>query len=57
MVHTEPVFMFRYQNNFYEKIRVLIVEDDPITAMSECEIVGGLGYEVSDIVFTGETAV
>lgn len=49
--------MFRYQNNFYEKIRVLIVEDDPITAMSECEIVGGLGYEVSDIVFTGETAV
>jgi CheY-like chemotaxis protein len=39
------------------KKRVLIVEDQGITAMDEQEIMSELGYEVTGIVMTGEDAV
>jgi len=37
--------------------RVLVVEDEPITAMDESEILTSLGHSVTTIVFTGEDAV
>lgn len=37
--------------------RILIVEDEPITAMSEKQMLVNLGHEVTDIVLTGESAV
>ncbi len=39
------------------KKRVLIVEDQGITAIDEQEIMNNLGYEVTGIVMTGEDAV
>jgi CheY-like chemotaxis protein len=39
------------------KKRVLIVEDQGITAMDEQEIMSELGYKVTGIVMTGEDAV
>jgi CheY-like chemotaxis protein len=38
-------------------MRILIVEDEPITAMSEHEILKGLGYEITAIVLSGEAAI
>ena len=39
------------------KKRILIVEDEPITALEEEKIMRDLGYEVIGIVMTGEDAV
>lgn len=40
-----------------KKKRILIVEDEPITAMDEHQIMHDLGYEVTGIVISGEQAV
>lgn len=37
--------------------RILIVEDEPMTAMSEEQMLKNLGYQVTDIALTGESAV
>ena len=37
--------------------RVMIVEDEPITAMDEHEILTNLGYEVVGMTFTGKAAL
>lgn len=39
------------------KKRILIVEDEPMTALSEQQMLKDLGYEVTDIVLSGEGAV
>ncbi len=39
------------------KKRILIVEDQGITAMDEQQIMRDLGYEVTGIAMTGEEAV
>ncbi len=39
------------------KKRVLIVEDQGITALDEAQIMSNLGYEVTGIAMTGEAAV
>lgn len=39
------------------KTRVLIVEDEPITAMDEHEILSRLGYEVIGMTFSGNMAL
>ena len=39
------------------KKRILIVEDQGITALDEAQIMSDLGYEVNGIVMTGEGAV
>ncbi len=39
------------------KKRILIVEDEPITALSEQQMLKDLGYEVTGIALTGEAAV
>jgi len=39
------------------KKRILIVEDEAITALDEAQIVRDLGYEVTGIAMTGEDAV
>ena len=39
------------------KKRILIVEDQGITAIDEAQIMGDLGYEVTGIAITGEQAV
>ncbi len=39
------------------KKRILIVEDEPITALSEQQMLKNLGYEVTGIALTGEAAV
>ncbi len=39
------------------KKRILIVEDQGITAMDEAQIMRDLGYEVTGMVMTGEAAV
>ncbi len=39
------------------KKRILIVEDQGITALDEEQIMRGLGYEVTGIAMTGEAAV
>ena len=40
-----------------KKPRILIVEDEAITALDEKETLEGLGYEVVSIVDTGEDAI
>ncbi|MEE8394205.1 MAG: response regulator [Rhodospirillales bacterium] len=37
--------------------RILVVEDQPITAMDECNILRDLGYQVTGIALSGEDAV
>ncbi len=37
--------------------RILVVEDQAVTALDEDETLRGLGYEVVGIVFTGEDAI
>ena len=39
------------------KKRIMIVEDETITSMSEQQMLENLGYEVTGIVLTGEVAV
>ena len=39
------------------KKRILIVEDEPIIALDEAQIMRSLGYEVTGIAMTGEDAV
>lgn len=39
------------------KKRILIVEDEPITAMDERQILIGLGYEIAGVATSGEEAV
>ncbi len=39
------------------KKRIMIVEDETITSMSEQQMLENLGYEVTGIAFTGEDAV
>ena len=39
------------------KKRILIVEDEPITSMSERQMLVKLGYEVTDIALSGEAAI
>jgi CheY-like chemotaxis protein len=39
------------------KKRVMIVEDEPITAMDEHAILSNLGYEVVSMTFSGEAAL
>ena len=39
------------------KKRILIVEDEPMTSLSELEMLKNMGYHVTDIALTGEGAV
>ncbi len=39
------------------KKRILIVEDEPMTSMSEKQMLENLGYEVTGIALSGEVAV
>ena len=40
-----------------KKLRVMIVEDEPITAIDEHEIISGFGYEVTGIYFSAAVAL
>ncbi len=40
-----------------EKMRIMIVEDEPITAIDQHEIFSGLGYAVTGIYFSAEVAL
>lgn len=37
--------------------RILVVEDHPITALHESDVLQDLGYDVTGIVYTGEAAI
>ena len=39
------------------KTRILIVEDEPIIALDEAQMMRGLGYDVTGIAMTGEDAI